>query len=179
MTPVRDTRRGPEDQRVWGAGHQSAVAQELGPLAASGGAELPGAAGGLGQGLEADRAAAGSGDWCQTFKQPSDVVDLLLGGEVGSVAMAAGEESGKHAAQPGEVAGAGAEQVKEVFDGPGGEDAGAGEVEAEGAAPVSVGGVEEEVAGELLAGLRGRGRWQTGRPGARACAAGGPCRGSR
>ncbi|MGW1848936.1 hypothetical protein [Streptomyces sp. NPDC001966] len=55
----------------------------------------------------------------------------------------------------GEVAAAGSEQVMEVFDRPDGEDAGAGEVEADGVDPVDVGGIEEEVSGELPGGALG------------------------
>lgn len=48
------------------------------------------------------------------------------------MAVAAGEQFAEDGAQLGEVAAAGAEEVEELFDGPGGEDAGAGEVEADG-----------------------------------------------
>ncbi|MFD7054859.1 DUF6431 domain-containing protein [Streptomyces mirabilis] len=86
-----------------------------------------------------------------------DALGLLLGGEVPGVGLApaSGEQFGEHAAQLGEVAAAGAQQGEVVVDGPGGEDPGAGQVEADGVDPVLVGGIEQQVAGQLPGGALG------------------------
>jgi hypothetical protein len=62
---------------------------------------------------------------------------------------------GEHATQLGEVAAAGSQQGEEVVDGPGGEDPGAGQVEADGVDPVPVGGIGQQVAGQLPGGALG------------------------
>lgn len=65
------------------------------------------------------------------------------------LAAAAGQEFGEHRTQLGKVAAAGAQQGEEIFDGPEGENVGAGRVEADGVDPVSVGSIEQEVTSDL------------------------------
>jgi hypothetical protein len=138
-------------QRGRAAGQQSTTPKDRCAVAAPGGAELSGPAAGVGQGLGAHRAAAGPGDRRQALKQLPDTLSLFGRAEVPGVGLApaSGEQFGEHAAQLGEVAAAGAQQGEEVVDGPGGEDPGAGQVEADGVDPVPVGGIEEQVAGQL------------------------------
>ncbi|MFD5722716.1 hypothetical protein [Streptomyces sp. NPDC127036] len=66
--------------------------------------------------------------------------------------MAGGQQLVEDRAHSSQVTAAGAEQCEEVVDGPGREDSGAGEAEADRVDPVPVGGVEEQVAGELPGG---------------------------
>lgn len=130
------------------AGEETLAAHGLVAAAAPGGAELAGAAGGLGQRLGAGGAVAGLDDWGQVLEQPPDAVLVFRGVRL-RVGPAAGEEFGEYGAQRSKLAAAGAREVEVVLHRPGGQDGGAGEVEADGVDPVVVGGVEQEVAEEL------------------------------
>ncbi|MFJ4633767.1 hypothetical protein [Streptomyces sp. NPDC088847] len=59
------------------------------------------------------------------------------------------EQFGEHAAQLGEIAAAGTQQGEEVVDGTGSENPGTAQVEADAVDLVPVGGIEQQVAGQL------------------------------
>ncbi|WP_209441800.1 hypothetical protein, partial [Streptomyces roseus] len=65
------------------------------------------------------------------------------------VSLAARVEFGDDGAEHGQVAAAGAQDAEVLLYGRGGEDAEAGEVEAQGVDPSAVGGVEEQAADQL------------------------------
>ncbi len=98
---------------------------------------------------------AGFDDGGQALEELVGLVLFLLVVRDG-VGLAAGEEFGDDSSQHGQVAAAGAQEAEVFLYGPAGEDAGAGEVEAQGVDPVAVGGVEEEVADQLVRGVLGQ-----------------------
>ncbi|MFF3265344.1 hypothetical protein ACFYWO_40060, partial [Streptomyces sp. NPDC002932] len=110
------------------------------------------------------RVVSGSG-WVHTGQQPGpaagarrssscrtpDALGLILHAKVPGVGLAPAsrEKLPEHAAQLSEVAAAGTQQGEEVLDGPGRENPGAGQVETDRVDPVPVGGIEQQVAGQL------------------------------